>query len=250
MTRDTGNRRGPPGPEAQSRRTAGIAAASREERLAAKTPPLIVCVHATPRAIAPTHRLFAGAEDEFRRRDVVEERLFTCEADRDAGRTLFFDTLRRAAALRPAVILTTCSMYTRYLTQARREIGTPLVGIDEAMISRAAQRGGPFALVGSLWSAITLTRQAICDQAAILGTDATVAETRLVDADACATEARTHRLADELRELSSRVHTVVVVQLSLSGVAGLLSAAEQSRILTSAASALERLRAAVEESQL
>ena len=249
MTRDTGNRRRSPGTEAQSRRTAGIAAASREERPPAKTPPLIVCVHATPRAIAPTHRLFACAEGEFRCQDLVEERLFTCEADGDVGRTLFLDTLRRAAADGPAVILTTCSMYTQYLSQARREIETPLVGIDEAMILRAAQRGGPFALVGSLPSAITLTRQAICERAATIGTDATIAETRLIDADACATEARTHRLADELRELSSRVHTVVVVQLSLSGVAELLSAAEQSRILTSAASALERLRAAVEESQ-
>jgi hypothetical protein len=136
------------------------------------------------------------------------------------------------------------------LSQARREIATPLVGIDEAMISRAAQRGGPFALVGSLSSAITLTHQAICEQAARFGTDAAIAETRLVDADACATEVGTQRLADELRELSSYVHTVVVVQLSLSGVEGLLSAAEQSRILTSAAGARECLRAAIEESPI
>jgi hypothetical protein len=250
MTRDMDKRRRPPESEGPVRGPTEFAAARGAERPPAKTPPLVVCVHATPRALTPTHRLFAGAAGEFQHRDLVEERLFTCEADADIGRTLFLDTLRRAAALRPAVILTTCSMYTRYLSQARYEIATPLVGIDEAMIPRAAQRGGPFALVGSLPSAITLTQQAICEQAARFGTDATIAETRLVDADACATEAGTHRLADELRELSSYVHTVVVVQLSLSGVEGLLSAAEQSRILTSAASALERLRAAVEESPI
>ena len=46
-------------------------------------------------------------------------------------------TLARAQRLNPAAILTTCSMYTQHLPTARKQISTPIVGIDEAMIQRA-----------------------------------------------------------------------------------------------------------------
>jgi hypothetical protein len=208
--------------------------------------PLIMCVHATHRAVDPARRMLSNRPGEFRHEDLVEEELLRAANDRRAAFSLLAGTLKRAEAPHPAAILTTCSIYTPLLPAARKLVSTPIVGVDEPMIERAARTGGMLALVGSLPAAIDLTALQILERAEELDVRTSIAERRKVPPDACETSEGRLRLADELRELSRGADVVVVVQLSLSPAADCLSPEERERILTSPPLALERLREMVE----
>jgi hypothetical protein len=207
----------------------------------------IGCVHATSRALNPAHLLFACASDEFHYEDLIEERLLCSGAEPPNGRELFLDVLKRAEEKRPSAIFTTCSIYTKYLPQAREQLSVPVVGIDEEMIEQAALIGGPLALVGSLDASIAATEALILDRSGQLKNECRITAKKRVPVDACETDEGTKNLVKELRDLRESGNTVVVVQVSLSGVDRLLTEPERSRILTSSRSALHRLRTAVGE---
>jgi Asp/Glu/hydantoin racemase len=210
-------------------------------------PSRIVCVHATQRAEEPARRMLAAYPQEFEQDHFVHEALLSCSPDQQRGRELFLEALRQADELRPAAILTTCSIYTPQLPFVRQNIATPIVGVDEALIEQAAQVGSPLALVGSLETAIALAAEQIERRAQELGASTSITQRRLVPLDACETPAMAQSLAAELRRLREHVQAVVVVQLSLSPVGEHLSPDEHRTILTSPPAALARLRAAIQE---
>jgi len=174
--------------------------------------------------------------------DFLEGRLLALTADREASYDLFLETIRRAQASAPDVILTTCSIFNRDLPRIRELIETPLLGVDEAMIERAAEIGGRLVLVGSIGSAIENTGARIKQ---LCSRDCEIVPAPLFDKDACADEPGARALAEELRLLRERADAVVVVQLSLARAVESLTDAECDTILTSAASATERLRAMI-----
>ncbi len=92
--------------------------------------------------------MLAAYPDEFEQQDFVQEALLACQGD-PRGFELLLQSLRQAEQLRPAAILTTCSMYTPHMPAARRLVATPVVGVDEAMLDEAARIGGPWR-----WSAL------------------------------------------------------------------------------------------------
>jgi Asp/Glu/hydantoin racemase len=204
---------------------------------------VVVCVHATPRAIEPVAAWFSQAP-ELTCVDLVEPRLFDADAAGDAGRELFLATLQQARRQGPDVILTTCSMYTQHLPALRAGFDVPVLGVDEPLIQRAAAIGGRLALVGALEPAIAFTQRLIKQAAASTPAGArpvTIARTVQVAADAAAPEHR-EALAAQLRALAAEVDAVVVVQASLSPVARLLNQRENDVILTSPRLALARVR--------
>ncbi len=204
---------------------------------------LVVCVHATPRAVEPVAAWFAQAA-EIACVDLIEPRLFEADATSDASRDLFLATLRRAEQRGPDVILTTCSMYTQHLPILRGRFDVPVLGVDEPLIQRAVEVGGRLALVGSLEPAIAFTRRLIEQAGAANPGGArpvTITRTVQVAADAAAPEHR-EALASRLRALAGEVDAVAVVQASLSPVARLLSERENDVILTSPRLALARVR--------
>jgi len=202
---------------------------------------LIACVHATSLAISPVARAFSHWVPEWKRLDMIEERLFSLQGEGEEAVSIFIETLKRAEAKSPGAILTTCSLYTRYLQRVRSLIKKPVLGIDEPMIERAVETGGRLALVGSLASAIEGTANLIKEGAEAKGQWVDISTRLLVDPNLCSTPAGTKDLAERLRSLRHEVHGVVVVQASLSNVAELLSAEENERILTSPRLAIARL---------
>jgi hypothetical protein len=207
---------------------------------------LIACVHATHRAVEPARRLLSAEPGEFDQEHLVNEALLACQGD-GRGFEVLLQTLRRAEDLRPAAILTTCSIYTPHLPAARRLVATPIVGVDEAMLDEAARLGGPLALVGSLQTSLDLAAEQIERRAHEQNIPLSIAHRRLVPMDACDTAEGTKRLADELRELIPQVRGMVMVQLSLSPVAEHFSLEEQPKVLTSSRTAPARLRAVIKE---
>jgi hypothetical protein len=203
---------------------------------------LIACVHATPRAIPPTRRMLGGRAHEFAQHDVLEEPLFQLDAASDEGFRAFLAAIRQAELLHPSAVLTTCSMYTQHLPAVRSQLTTPIVGIDEAMIQRAAEVRGRLALVGSRPESIAFTGRQIEAKAGRRGSRPEFAEPLCVPADACDTVSGTRQLAEQLNQLAGQVDVVVVVQLSLSPVSDHLSDDVRRRVLTGPPLALQQLR--------
>ena len=177
--------------------------------------------------------------EEYRREDILDERLMSRAGDRVGSFQLFRQTLQQAEVLSPAAILTTCSMYTRELPRARRQIETPLMGVDEAMIERAAELGGRIALVGSIESAIGDTAELI----ELANPEVEVAHRLLVDADAAATDEAAAELAARCKAMLEDADAVVVVQLSLCAVEDHLDEISREWVLTSSSTARPRLKA-------
>ena len=201
--------------------------------------PLVAFVHASPRAIGPSTRV--APSEEYRREDILDERLLGDDGDRTGSFQHFRQALQQAEALSPAAIVTTCSMFTRELPRARKQIETPLMGVDEAMIEQAAERGGRIALVGSLEAAMGHTAELI----QLANPDAEIAARVRVEADATESDAAAAALASRCEALLDDCDLVVVVQLSLSPVDDHLSESARERVLTCASSARERLRALI-----
>jgi Asp/Glu/hydantoin racemase len=204
--------------------------------------PLVVCVHATSRAIGPAIRLLTERPGEYRIEHLLDERLLDAADDDAASQALFLEVLQRAEARRPDLILTTCSMYTRHLPTARAKLALPLVGIDEPLLERAALLGGRLALVGSLATSIRLSEEAILAIARSRGIAIEITTRHFVAPEIASDRQALRRLADELRWLKREADVVVVVQLSLSPVANHLTEDEQQTILTSAKLAAAHLR--------
>lgn len=206
----------------------------------------IACVHATPRSIGPARRMLQAEWPGLAAEDFLEERLLALTEDREASFHLFLKTIRRAQASAPDAILTTCSIFNRDLPRIRELVETPLLGVDEPMIERAAEIGGRLALVGSIASAIENTGARI---KGLCSRDCEIVPAPLVDKDACADEAGARALAEELRRLREQADAVVVVQLSLARTSEFLSDAERATILSSAAPAIARLRTMIAASR-
>jgi hypothetical protein len=210
-------------------------------------PHLIACVHATPRAIAPTRRMLSDRAGEFVPCDLLEEALFRMDAASDEGFDAFLRALGKAQALGPSAILTTCSMYTHHLPEVRARLDLPIVGIDEAMIESAAEVQGPLALVGSRPESIAFARRAIEARAVGRGRAAEFIEPLCVPLDSCDTVSGARQLAQRLRELGQLAQAVVLVQLSLSPAREHLADGERRRVLAGPQLALERLRSVLGE---
>jgi len=208
---------------------------------------LIACIHATPLAIGPVVQAFSQWVPEWKRLDIIEERLFSLQGEGEEAVSIFIETLKRAEAENPGAILTTCSLYTRYLQSVRSLIKRPVLGIDEPMIEKAVEMGGKLALVGFLASAIEGTASLIKKGAEAKGQWVDISTRLLVDPNLCSTPAGMKDLAERLRSLRHEVDGVVVVQASLSNVAELLSDEENERILTSPRLAIFRLQQILEE---
>ncbi|QDT55885.1 Asp/Glu/Hydantoin racemase [Caulifigura coniformis] len=202
--------------------------------------PLVACVHATPRAIDPTEMLLKTV-GPVAVHHLIDEQLLAA-GDDAAGPSIFRRALQEATSLRPAVVLTTCSMYTRFLDALRQHTKPPLLGIDEPMIDHAARTGGRLGFVGSIETAVQLTAEEVLRRARAINVDADVAETLLVPRDSCDTDAGRRTLAAQIQELRSRVDHVVVVQLSLSPAVDLLTNEECRSVFTAVPFAATRIR--------
>ncbi|MEX0885407.1 MAG: aspartate/glutamate racemase family protein [Phycisphaeraceae bacterium] len=200
---------------------------------------LIACVHATPRAVGPAAAMLARRPN-YRREDILEPALLEHAEAPACGREIFAQTLARAAAMRPTAILTTCSMYTRFLPAMRERLATPVLGVDEAMIEAAA-RGGRLALVGSIANAIEQTAGLIRERAKAAGRDVQIGRTLLVAPSAGEDGAAADEAMRQIDEVAGDVDTIVIVQLSLSTLAERLAPAARGRTLTSFDTALARL---------
>lgn len=208
---------------------------------------LIVCVHATPLAIEPVARAFCKWAPEWEIRDIIEERLLQLEGEGEKAFYTFVDTLKRAEKEDPAVILTTCSLYTREIPRARKLILKPLLGIDEPMIEKAVEIGGNIALVGSLSHAIERTANLIMEHARMQGRKVYLSTQLLVDPNICSTLRGVQEFVKRLRLIAAKVDAVIVVQASLSLVADLLSEEENKKILTSPRLAITKLQNILKE---
>jgi hypothetical protein len=206
----------------------------------------IACVHATTLAIGPVAEAFKRWAPGWECNNVVEERLVALQGEGDAALALFLDVLRRAEAGAPAVILTTCSMYTRRLPEVRPLIGKSVVGIDEPMIEKAAEAGGPIALVGSIEEAVNGTARLIRERAKARGRSVDLSRRLLVDPKICTQPAGVRELEEKIRPLIQVCHAVVVVQASLSVVEDFFTGAEKEKILTSPRLAVARLKEILE----
>ena len=207
-----------------------------------RIPHLVACIHATPLAIAPVAQAFSQWVPEWKRVDIIEERLFSLQGEGEEAVSIFIETLKRAEAEKPGAILTTCSLYTRYLKRVRCLIEKPVLGIDEPMIEKAAEAGGKLALVGSLASAIEGTARLIKEEAEAKGQWIDVSTRLLVDPNVCSKPAGMKDLAMRLLSLRHGVNRIVVVQASLSDVANFLSTEENEYILTTPRLAIFRLQ--------
>jgi Asp/Glu/hydantoin racemase len=204
---------------------------------------IIACVHATPLAIAPVADAFRRWAPAWHHHDIIEGQLLGAGGEGIEAVSLFQQTLGRADAMEPAAILTTCSLYTRYLPLLRMQMERPVLGIDEPMIERALEVGGRIGLVGSIPLAMETTARLIRERAAAAEFGAPDLSARLlVDVNLCTTPAGVRQLADGIRLMLPAVDAVVVVQASLSPVMDLLAPEEQHRVLTSPRLAVDRLR--------
>jgi len=208
---------------------------------------LIACVHATPLAVEPVARAFRQWAPEWGRRDIIEERLLSLQAEGEEAFSTFVATLKRAEVEEPSAILTTCSLYTKQLPRARKSILKPVLGIDEPMIEKAVEIGGRLGLVGSLSPAIEGTANLIMEHARTLGRTVDLSTRLLVDPNLCSAPEGVRELAERLRVMAAKVDGVVVVQASLSRVADLLSYKENERILTSPCLAIAQLENILKE---
>jgi hypothetical protein len=211
---------------------------------------MIACIHATPLAIGPVSHAFHVLVPNWEFRDIIEERLFDLQGKGEEAFKIFFKILKQAESSECDAILTTCSLYTQYLPEIRRNMLKPTLGIDEPMIEKAVTIGGNIALVGSLPSAIETTANLIQKYAALHKKRVDLSNRVIVEANICSTQEGLKRFADQLRQLKRIAEGIVIVQASLSGVSELLSSEENERILTSPRLAIAKLHSILEGKSL
>jgi len=140
-------------------------------------------------------------------------------------------------------ILSACSSVGEAAEAARREVGVPVLRIDEAMAEEAAARGSRIGIAATLASTLQPTARLIERKARELGTHpqirqalASGAYRLLMDGDR---EGHNRVLAETLLELADSVDVVVLAQASMAGAVESLPEHLRPKFLTSPRSGMK-----------
>jgi len=149
------------------------------------------------------------------------------------------------------VILEACSSVGEVVSKMQAAVSVPIVRIDEAMAEEAVQRGTRLGLAATLPTTLGPTARLLKAKADAAGKQVEVtplliegAYQRLMSGDR---EGHDNLLVEKLRELAHSVDVVVLAQASMARVLPGLSAAEQSKFMSSPRLAMERVKTTMVE---
>lgn len=146
-----------------------------------------------------------------------------------------------------SILLEACSSVGEVVEKMRRQLGIPVVRIDEAMAEQAVQRAGRIGVAATLNTTLAPTSRLLEQQAQAAG-KAIQLESRLIKGafeKLSAGDRAGHDalLIEGLTALAQNVDVVVLAQASMARVIPELPAGEQAKFLSSPRSAMQRVQA-------
>lgn len=214
--------------------------------------PRIALVHATPVAIDPIVQAFKELWPEARTTNLLEDSLAPDLAA--AGRLTqamidrFVDLTRYVHGCGADAILFTCSAFGPAIEAAREAVPVPVLKPNEAMLDEAIAAGRRVGLIATFEPSIPALRQELEDLAARESATLQIV-TRAVPAALTALHAGRNdehdRLIAAAAETMQDCDAIVLGQFSMASAAQMIPSRPGRKVLTSPASAVTRLRAAL-----
>ena len=208
-------------------------------------PARIALIHATPLAIDPIVAAFRQRWPEARIVNLLEDSLSQDLAAsgrlRPEMHQRFCDLAGYAARTGADAILFTCSAFGACIETARRTVSVPVLKPNEAMIDEALDLGRRLALIATFSPSIPSMKAEFEEEAARRGIPLDLSvhpAPGAIEALQAGDSGRHDALVAEAAASAGRVDAVVLAQFSMARAAPLV----KGRVLTSPASAVERLR--------
>lgn len=211
--------------------------------------PRVFLVHATPVAVAPVNAAFEALWPEARRSNLLDDSLATDLADAGAvddrlvARFVALATYCRDAGADG--VLFTCSSFGPAIDACKAALDVPVLKPDEAMIEEGLRAGARIAVLATFAPAVAAAAEEFRRAASRAGTRIEV-ETTLVsgalDAKRRGDDAGHDRLIAAAARDAAHCDAICFAQFSMAGAAALAAEASGRRVLTSADSAVTKLR--------
>lgn len=212
--------------------------------------PRIALIHATKVAIDPIIESFSTLWPEAKTTNLLEDSL---SRDLAAAKELtpsmherFCELTTYARRTGADAVLFTCSAFGPCIETARRVVDIPVLKPNEAMIDEALALGRRLALVATFEPSLPSMKAEIEDEEARRGIAldlsvhlAAAALPALLAGDGAKHDAL---IADAVKGIEGKIDAVLLAQFSMARAQNAVSAVTGARILTSPASAVNRLR--------
>jgi Asp/Glu/hydantoin racemase len=212
--------------------------------------PRIFLIHATPAAVEPVNDAFDRLWPQARRSNLLDDSLSSDLAQSgrlDECMTARFLALSRYAANAGANgILFTCSAFAPAIDACKAQLSIPVLKPDEAMIERALSGGGRIAVLATFEPSVAAALASFREAADRMGMHADVESIFVAGAfDAKKRDdVATHDalIAAAASTAAARCDVICFAQFSMASAASQAQAAAGKRVLTSADSAVAKMK--------